>query len=82
MLNDSLIFAWLLICIDQCCILQQPKSIILSQEGNYEMKDGKMKYVLRKETFQYIPILETLKALLNNPDILTEVMLKGGFHIL
>ena len=56
-----------------CCILQQPKSIVLNQEGYYIMKDGQMKYIQRKETFQYIPILETLKALLCHPDILTEV---------
>jgi hypothetical protein len=42
------------------------------------MKDGKMKYIQRKETFQYIPILETLKALLNHPDILTKVSLTRG----
>ena len=32
-----------------------------------------MKYVLTKETFQYIPILETLQAILNHPDIIAEV---------
>ena len=59
---------------DQCLlILQQPKSLVLSQEGHYKMKNGQMKYVQRKETLQYIPILETLTALLNHPDILTEV---------
>jgi hypothetical protein len=47
-------------------------------EGHYEMKDGKMKYIQKKETFQYIPILETLKALLNHPDILTEVTFTRG----
>ena len=37
------------------------------------MKNGQVKYVQRKGTFQYIPILETLTALLNHPDILAEV---------
>ena len=54
-------------------ILQHPKSIVLSQEGHYIMKNGQVKYVQRKGTFQYIPILETLTALLNHPDILAEV---------
>ena len=44
-----------------------------SQEGHHIMKNGQMKYVQRKETSQYFPILETLTALLNHPDILTEV---------
>ena len=34
---------------------------------------GKQKLQLVKESFQCIPILETLKALLNHPDILAEV---------
>ena len=57
----------------QCCILQQQKSIVLNQEGNYILKDGQMKYIQRKETIQYIALLETSKALLSYPDILTEV---------
>jgi hypothetical protein len=42
------------------------------------MKNGKMKYILSKETFQYIPILQTLEAILNHPDIITEVCIQNA----
>jgi hypothetical protein len=37
------------------------------------MVRGVKKLRLVKETYQYIPLLKTLKALLNQPDVLTEV---------
>ena len=45
----------------------------MSQRAEYRRINGIRKLKLVKETFQYIPILKTLKALLNEPDVLTEV---------
>ena len=38
------------------------------------MVRGRQKLKIVKDTFQYIPILKTLQALLNQPDILSEVI--------
>ena len=45
----------------------------MSQRGEYRTVRGKQKFRLVKETYQYIPLLKTLKALLNQPDVLTEI---------
>ncbi|CAB4035128.1 Hypothetical predicted protein, partial [Paramuricea clavata] len=51
----------------------EPVSVVLSQKAEYIMQNGHMKLIQTKETYQYIPILKTLKALLNHPDILDEI---------
>ena len=56
---------------------KEPREIILSQHMKCKTTGGKQKLQLVKESFQYIPILETLKALLNHPDILAEVILSA-----
>ena len=54
-------------------IKQEPVPIVLFQSANYEMKNGRVKLIHTRETFQYIPILKTLKTLLSHPDIEDEV---------
>lgn len=51
----------------------EPEEIVLSQHAEYRMIRGRQKLKIVKESFQYIPILKTLQALLNQPDILSEV---------
>lgn len=55
---------------------QEPVSVVLSQKAEYKLRNGRMKLTHTKETYQYIPILKTLQALLNHPDILEEVLYK------
>jgi len=52
---------------------QEPEEIVLSQHAEYRYIGGRQKMCLVKEVFHYIPILKTLQALLNQPEVLTEV---------
>jgi hypothetical protein len=45
----------------------------MSQHTEFRLIRGQNRLQLVKESFQYVPILETLKALLNQPDVLAEV---------
>ena len=53
---------------------QEPEEIVLSQHAEYRNVNGRQRMKLVKETFQYIPILKTLQALLNQPDVLAEIL--------
>ena len=67
---------------------QEPREVILSQHTEFRLIHGQNTLQLVKESFQHVPILETLKALLNQPDVLSEVyqlvsiILYYFFHIL
>ena len=62
---------------------QEPREVILSQHTEFRLIRGQNRLQLVKESFQYVPILETLKALLNQPDVLAEVyQLVSHVHIL
>ena len=51
----------------------EPREVILSQHTEFRLIRAQNRLQLVKESFQYVPILETLKALLNQPDVLAEV---------
>ena len=60
----------------------EPREVILSQHTEFRLIRGQNRLQLVKESFQYVPILETLKALLNQPDVLAEVyQLVSHVHI-
>ena len=46
----------------------------MSQHAEYRTVRGRQKLRIVKEAFQYIPILKTIQALLNHPDVLAEVI--------
>lgn len=54
-------------------MLQEPEEIVLSQHAEYRYVKGRERLHLVKETFHYIPIVKTLQALLNQPEVLSQV---------
>ena len=61
-------------------MFKEPQEIVLSQRAEYRNIRGRQKLRIVKETFQYIPILKTLEALLNQPDVIEEVILLSFFY--
>lgn len=49
--------------------LVKPQEIFLGHRSDSARKDGKMKQVLAPDTFQYVPVLETLKFLFQHEEM-------------
>ncbi len=53
--------------------MQEPKTIELGKTYTWESLGGKSKLVETKDTFQYVPILDSLASIMQNRDIFSEV---------
>lgn len=53
--------------------VQEPVTITLGTEYHYRASGTKRRLVEKCETFQYVPFLENLEWMLQNPDICHEV---------
>ena len=55
-------------------VLQEPKGILLGERRKWKHSGIKRKCVSKKDYVYYVPVLDTLEALLNNQSLLAEVM--------
>ena len=55
--------------------MQDPEPVDLGKSYYYTQFSGpKRPKVLKSDTFYYVPLYDTLKALLQNPDVLNEIL--------
>ena len=53
--------------------MQEPKTIELGKTYTWEKLGGKSKLVETKDTFQYVPLLDSIASTLGNKDLYDEV---------